>query len=82
MNNKEKVSKWLNTKYRDWINETEEIKSRKELAKYLNVDYTLLTRWLTGSVLPGNDNVIKLANKFGPEIYDLLGWEKPIAHNG
>ncbi|KAA3642288.1 MAG: hypothetical protein DWQ07_24960 [Chloroflexi bacterium] len=48
----------------------------------LNVDYNLLIRCLKESALPGNDNVIQLADKLGLEICDHLGWEKLVAHDG
>lgn len=77
MNTRKDVANWLKTKMIEWINQEGDIKSSKQFASYLGVSYNLLIRWMNEGGLPGNENVIKLGNRLGPEIYDILGWERP-----
>jgi len=37
----------------------------------------LLSKWLSGETIPANQNTIKIGNRFGKEIYDLMEWERP-----
>lgn len=77
VNKHEHISKWLDKKYREWQNNEGESKPLIQFATYLDVNYTLLSRWLNNRQLPANENVIKIGNKLGFEIYDLLGWIRP-----
>lgn len=74
---KTRFSEWLESHFVNWISKQGKPKNITEFAKYLNVNRTLLGRWLKGTSIPENENVIKLGNKLGFEIYDLLGWERP-----
>lgn len=74
------IKRWLNEKFLEWSQEEGERKTIREFSIYLDVHESLLARWMAGKILPGNENVIKLANKLGPIIYDLLEWERPIVY--
>ena len=43
----------------------------------MDINHTLPGRWLNGVSVPVNENVIKLGNKLGFAIYDLLEWIRP-----
>jgi transcriptional regulator with XRE-family HTH domain len=76
------VAKWLSDKFLEWLQKEGEVKTKKDFAEYLRVEQTLVIKWLKGSTLPGNENVIKIGNRLGFEIYDLLGWERPEPPEG
>lgn len=71
------VHQWLEEKYKEWITSQEGRPTLQQFSVYLNVDYKSLNQWINGNFKPSNDNVIKLANKLGWEIYDILEWERP-----
>jgi len=71
------ISAWLNQRFINWQSESGTRKTIRDFAVHLDVDYSLLTKWLSGTAAPGNENVIILGNKLGPEIYDIRGWPRP-----
>jgi transcriptional regulator with XRE-family HTH domain len=50
--------------------------SLDKFAEYIGVSRPLVSYWLKGTI-PGLENVQILANKFGPEVYDVLGLPRP-----
>ena len=76
---KDRCANWLERNYIGWRN-AQPIgeDSITKYAKTLGVPRTALAHWLAGDSVPENDNVIKLANRLGSEIYDILGWEHPM----
>ena len=71
------IAAWLNRRFLEWQSSTGARKSIRDFSEYLGVDYSLLTKWLSGTAAPGNENVIILGNRLGPEIYDIRGWPRP-----
>jgi hypothetical protein len=71
------ISTWLNQQFIGWQSATGTRKTIRDFGEHLGVDYSLLTKWLNGVAAPGNENVIILGNKLGPEIYDIRGWPRP-----
>ena len=49
-----------------------ERKSLKEFASLIGVSRSALSMWLNGDHLPDRERAGKLAQIFGPEVYDLL----------
>jgi transcriptional regulator with XRE-family HTH domain len=47
-----------------------------KFAEYIGVSRPLISYWLKGTI-PSLENVQILANKFGPEVYDVLGLPRP-----
>lgn len=74
---KHPFSIFLTRKFLEWQLEQGESKSQAEFAGLLGVKRTSLTMWMNGDHLPENENVEKLANVLGPEVYDLLGLPRP-----
>jgi transcriptional regulator with XRE-family HTH domain len=74
---KHPFSTFLTRKFLEWQLEQGESKSQAEFANLIGVKRTSLTMWMNGDHLPENENVEKLANFLGPEVYDLLDLPRP-----
>ena len=57
--------------------EHKEIKTLAEFADYLEVGRPALSMWLSGKRQPNSRMAQKLADKLGPEVYDVLGMARP-----
>jgi transcriptional regulator with XRE-family HTH domain len=66
---------WMLEKMREW--EGSRRKNYSDFARYLEVNQGSLSQWLSGSYVPGPDNLRKIADKFGYEVYDVLGMPRP-----
>jgi transcriptional regulator with XRE-family HTH domain len=66
---------WLMGKMREW--EGKDRKNFSAFARYLDVNQGSLSQWFSGSYVPGQENVEKIAAKLGPEVYDVLGLPRP-----
>jgi len=55
--------------------------SRGALASELNVDKSLVGRWVTGSVTPSRQNLSRLSDLIARRVdgFNVLDWERPIA---
>ena len=71
------MANWLMEKYLDWQRDAGELKTAAEFAAYIGVSQPTISMWLSGKREPHGKNVDKLAAKFGPEIYDILGLARP-----
>lgn len=67
----------LERKFLEWQLETGGRKSQAEFAQYIGVKRGTLTMWLNGDHFPERDNVNKLANVLGNEVYDALDLPRP-----
>ncbi len=73
---KQKVADWLEKNFLEWqMNNGRQ--SLTAFAKYIGIGNKILNAYMLKRALPGGDKVIRLANLFGGEIYDILGWEHP-----
>lgn len=70
-------SSWFETKYLEWQIRESGRKSVDKFSTYLGVSQPAVSSWLNGHRKPTGRNVEKLAEKLGPEIYDLLGLQRP-----
>lgn len=71
------IANWLNKEFQKWERKTGERQTYKAFAEYLGVKYTTFSSWLNQGARPGNDNLRKIANRLGEEIYIILGEEPP-----
>lgn len=71
------VSDWLHLKFLEWERSEGKRKTMTQFAKYLEVSQVSLSDWLNGKYLPKGQNIGKIANKLGYEIYDILGISRP-----
>lgn len=73
------VKEWLNKKFAEWEKTQGGKQSFYAFARYLEVSQSGLGQWMTGNGAPGGDDLLSIANKLGPEIYDVLGLPRPNA---
>ena len=73
------VKDWLNQKFVEWERTQGGRQSYYAFARFLGVSQSGLGMWMTGSSMPGGDDLIALADKLGPEVYDVLGLPRPNA---
>ena len=73
----ESFPQFLVRKFREWEISTKRKQSVSSFARYLGVKQPSLSRWMTGDNPPDLEHIQKLAAKLGPEIYEILGFEKP-----
>jgi transcriptional regulator with XRE-family HTH domain len=67
----------LERKFLEWQIEMGERKSQADFAELIGVSRASLTMWMNGNHLPEIDNVHKLANVLGVEVYDALDLPRP-----
>jgi transcriptional regulator with XRE-family HTH domain len=73
----EKLSQYLTQKFIEWQGELRQRKTMEEFAAHLNVSRSLLSYWMNGTREPSRENIDKLANVFGAEIYDIMKIPRP-----
>lgn len=66
----------LTEKYLDYVNQHRRKVGDNEFARYLGVSVGSYNQWINGNRLPSYDNVIKLAAKLGPRVFDVLGYDR------
>lgn len=55
--------------------------SLTEFARWLGVSPASLDHWLLGSRVPDLANAIKLSDRLGPRVYELLGYPRMLVLN-
>lgn len=76
---KPEFAQWVERAYVRWMDETGKHRSQREFAEFLGLRAANLNHYLSGRRLPTGESIHKLAKKLGPEVYDLLGVERPDA---
>lgn len=74
---KREFAEWIEGKFLFWMGETGKRRTVTEFAKYIGVSQSLMSQWLNGRYLPDLKNITKIAERLGPEVYDLLGLQRP-----
>lgn len=69
---------WFMDKYLDWQKSEGERKTITDFAKFLDIPRPILSHYMNGRNSPSGENVEKIAEKFGPEVYDVLGLARPL----
>lgn len=73
-----KLASWLEKQYIDWMAKEKQVKSQREFAELLGIDPVKLNQYLNGRrKMPDLETVNLIAEKLGPEIYDILGLARP-----
>jgi len=73
------IQDWLNQKFIEWERAQGRKQSYYAFARYLEVSQSGLQQWMIGSSTPGGDDLLNIAGKLGPDVYDLLGLPRPNA---
>lgn len=68
---------WLNQKFIDWEKTQKGRQSYYAFARYLEVSQSGLQGWMIGDGAPDGDDLEALAQKLGPEVYEILGVPRP-----
>lgn len=68
---------WLEKNFIEWERSTGRRRTIKEFAEWLGINRSLLSRYMSNKVIPGEDAIPLIAAKLGPEIYDILGLASP-----
>lgn len=71
------LGEWLERQFLKWQNERGERQTIDAFAQYIGVTRVALNRWMNGVRTPSADYADQIADKLGPEIYDLLGLPRP-----
>ena len=74
---------WITQKYLAWQAELGERKSVSAFAKYVDVPQTTMSGWMQpdGTFPRKLEHINKLAARFGPEVYEVLGLELPSSEH-
>lgn len=70
---------WLAKKFNEWEKTQGRSQSYYAFARYLEVTQSGLSQWMTGVGVPSGEDLLNIASKLGPEIYDVLGLLPPKA---
>lgn len=63
---------WITKRYLEWRGDSfGNERSISEFARYLDVNQSLLSRWMSGVKIPGVINIAKISNLY-PEVYDYI----------
>ncbi len=73
------VKDWLNSKFIEWERKQGGKQSYYAFARFLEVGQSGLASWMSGSGTPSGDDLISIAAKLGPEVYDVIGLPRPNA---
>lgn len=68
---------WLNQRFLEWQMETRKKQTIRSFAEYLSVKETTLSGWMRGVSQPTGENLQRLADKLGYEIFDILEVVRP-----
>jgi transcriptional regulator with XRE-family HTH domain len=72
-----KFADYLEQQFLAWQKESGKRQTLNNFAEYLGVKRPLLSLWLNGSRRPGDENIDRLGELFGPEVYDALDEPRP-----
>ena len=68
---------FLELKFLEWQKQQGGRKTVKEFAAYLGVSQSTISTWWNEDRRPEGENLVRLANKLGLEVYDALGKPRP-----
>ena len=64
---------WITKKYLDWRGDAiGRDRSIKKFSDFIGVSQPLMSRWMNEKNKPSLENAIKIADRFGNEVYDIL----------
>ena len=75
--NKDEFKAWFARKWAEWDITEARRTTQQELADYLGVSRSSIAHYLSGRKTPDGDNLKKIADKFGGEVYEVLNHEPP-----
>ena len=80
MQEKIELARWLELQYIEWMRRRGSVSTQREFAEYLGLDPVQLSHYLNARrKRPDQKAIEKMADKLGPEVYDVLGLARPDA---
>lgn len=76
-NIKEAFAMWLEINFLEWQADIKKRASLQDFADHIGYSRPLISLWLGGQRLPTEEGIARLAELFGPEIYDIMGLNRP-----
>lgn len=67
----------LEQNFLSWQAQEGKRKTLDDFADYLDVRRSTLSLWMSGKRSPGPESLRVLSNRLGPEVYDVLGLDRP-----
>lgn len=75
---KNAIGEWLEAQYLQWrLQDVTNRRSVRQFAQWLGIPTPTLNNWINGNRMPNKQSIARLAEKLGPEIYDVLGQPRP-----
>jgi transcriptional regulator with XRE-family HTH domain len=72
-----KIGAFFESSFLNWQSKFGKRKTLNEFAEHLDITPSLLSMWLSGDRKPGRDNIEKISELLGPEIYDAMDLPRP-----
>lgn len=79
MGTKKQFADWLEQRYLAWQHQQGKRATLSQFAEWLGISSPLLSHYMNGLRSPSRENIDKLANRLGPDIYGILGLQQPDA---
>lgn len=76
-NIREAFAMWLELNFLEWQTQIKKRASLQDFADHIGYSRPLISMWLSAQRLPTDEGVARLAELFGPEIYDILNLDRP-----
>lgn len=78
MKDKSEFARWLEAQFIKWMSNRGEVTTQREFAEYLGFDQVQLSHYINERrKMPSKKALINMADKLGPEVYDVLGLARP-----
>ena len=72
-----KFAQYLEIKFLEWQRQQGGRKTVKQFAEFVGVSQSSISMWWHGERVPEGENIRKIADKLGLEVYDVLGIPRP-----
>lgn len=76
-----KLAQFMQSKFIEYRKQNGFMKSQTEFAGWIGISQANMNRYINGMQCPSMPNVIVLAEKLGPEIYDVLDLQRPLPND-
>lgn len=76
-NKKLSFQMWIELTFLEWQADNKKRATLDDFAKHIGYSRPLISLWMSGKRLPTKEGIERLAELFGPEIYDILDLKRP-----
>ncbi len=71
------IGQWFKIKFLEWQLARKERSTFDDFSEYLGIGRSTLSKWMNGTSRPAKSLIYQVADKLGPEIYDLMNLPRP-----